>query len=308
MSLRVVRQILEAAEDLPVGGSAIAVLLMLGNRANDDGGEVRPSIGRLARETKRSPRTVQAALGELERAGLIVCEHDGGHGAHDTKRWRIRLEVLGKGAISAPSQAKDATAAPLRVQKTTNKGAMVAPEPVLNQPHIQSMCGDAPGQGVPEIRKPEHTAPPLRVGKEQTAASPPPNAEPAAGSPLRAAAERVPVRRAKPEARKYSPEFESAWTAYPGRTGGNSKAGAWRAWQTRIREGVTPADLIAGVEGYARYVRSERKEHTSFVKMAQSFFGPDEHWLEWRDYRAAAPQAGGYDLDAYLSRGRGLFS
>lgn len=78
----------------------------------------------------------------------------------------------------------------------------------------------------------------------------------------------------------YTPEFEDAWKAYPKRAGGNPKEGAFSAWRARIRDGVDPAELIGGVERYARFVRATGKEHTEFVKQAKAFFGPEKHFNE----------------------------
>lgn len=76
----------------------------------------------------------------------------------------------------------------------------------------------------------------------------------------------------------YSNEFEQAWQAYPKRAGGNSKAAAWKAWKSRIKDGVTTEAMLAGVSRYAGYVRATGSEGTQFVKQAATFFGPDRHF------------------------------
>lgn len=78
----------------------------------------------------------------------------------------------------------------------------------------------------------------------------------------------------------YSPEFERFWSAYPKREGGNPKKGAWKKWQARVRNGAEPEELIAGAERYARYVEAKGDGGTEYVKMAQTFLGPAEHWRE----------------------------
>lgn len=81
---------------------------------------------------------------------------------------------------------------------------------------------------------------------------------------------------------EFSPEFLEAWAAYPKRGGGNSRADAWRAWQARVRAGVEPAEILAGVERYARYCAHQGQIGTPYVKQAATFFGPGEHWRdEW---------------------------
>lgn len=88
----------------------------------------------------------------------------------------------------------------------------------------------------------------------------------------------------------YTPEFEAAWAKYPKREGGNPKKKAFKAWNTRLREGVSAVDLDGGVVRYAHWCRQKGKENTEVVMMAATFFGPDERWKEtwWADKTAVA--------------------
>lgn len=70
--------------------------------------------------------------------------------------------------------------------------------------------------------------------------------------------------------------FEEAWAAYP-RRANNPKGKAKRAWTARLKSGVRPETLLAGVRAYAAYCERERVE-PKFIKLAATFFGPDEHW------------------------------
>lgn len=78
----------------------------------------------------------------------------------------------------------------------------------------------------------------------------------------------------------YSPAFEEAWLAYPKRSGGNNKLSAFKAWGARIKQGVKPETMLAGVKRYAALMASEGKIGTSFVKQAATFFGPNNHFDE----------------------------
>ena len=78
----------------------------------------------------------------------------------------------------------------------------------------------------------------------------------------------------------YSPAFEEAWKEYPKRSGGNNKLSAFKAWNARIKQGVQPEAMLAGVRRYAAFMASEGKIGTSFVKQAATFFGPDKHFDE----------------------------
>ncbi|SUQ58435.1 Uncharacterised protein [Raoultella terrigena] len=96
---------------------------------------------------------------------------------------------------------------------------------------------------------------------------------------------------ARPAKQDYSPEFETAWDAYPKRAGGNSKAGAFKAWKARLKDGVKPGDMLAGVKRYAAYARATGSVGTQFVKQAATFFGPDRHFEEsWQS--PSAPGGG----------------
>ncbi|HCF9584983.1 TPA: YdaU family protein [Pseudomonas aeruginosa] len=78
----------------------------------------------------------------------------------------------------------------------------------------------------------------------------------------------------------YSAEFETCWSKYPKRAGGNSKKAAHKAWAARIREGVTAEALDAAVQAYASEMIAKGKVGTEYVKQAATFFGPNEHWRE----------------------------
>lgn len=83
--------------------------------------------------------------------------------------------------------------------------------------------------------------------------------------------------------------FEEAWKAYPKRAGGNSKGDARKAWAARLKAGVEPEDIVAGVHRYAAFCRADGKVGTVYVKQAATFFGPGEHWTE--DWALPLPAA-----------------
>lgn len=75
-------------------------------------------------------------------------------------------------------------------------------------------------------------------------------------------------------------DFEQAWGIYPKRDGGNSKAGALKAWNARKKAGVSTEDMLAGVRRYAAYCVARDMVGTQYVKQAVTFFGPDGHYAE----------------------------
>jgi hypothetical protein len=74
--------------------------------------------------------------------------------------------------------------------------------------------------------------------------------------------------------------FDALWPKYPGRSGGNSRKSAKKAYLARVASGVTTGDLAAGAERYAAYILATGKVRTEFVLQGATFFGPDDHWRE----------------------------
>ncbi|ELY9614316.1 hypothetical protein ACEF96_004401 [Salmonella enterica] len=95
-----------------------------------------------------------------------------------------------------------------------------------------------------------------------------------AGSSMKTTSKQSPTRQ------EYPPDFEQAWQAYPKRAGGNPKATAYKHWKARLADGVAAADLLAGVQRYAAFIRATGKTGTEYVKQAATFFGPDRHFEE----------------------------
>ena len=138
-----------------LGGPFIkAVAMKLADHANDDGGDIYPSIERVARETEICARSVQTHLKRLVELGVLIIESEGGKGPRDTRRYRFdlaRLEQMHaetcaetrrrrrakkggpdahtKGERRAPS--KGASPAPSKGASGAKEGAAPAPEPSL---------------------------------------------------------------------------------------------------------------------------------------------------------------------------------
>ncbi|WP_260523977.1 hypothetical protein [Serratia sp. PL7] len=82
---------------------------------------------------------------------------------------------------------------------------------------------------------------------------------------------------------EYPPDFETAWRAYPRRPGSPDKHGAFKAWNARLREGVTSESMLDGTRRYAAFVVATGKSGTEFIKQAKTFFGPSRHFEdEWK--------------------------
>ncbi|MBD8725750.1 hypothetical protein IFT43_20510 [Oxalobacteraceae sp. CFBP 13708] len=87
-------------------------------------------------------------------------------------------------------------------------------------------------------------------------------------------------RPAKVARNDYPSDFEVVWEVYPARPGASKKA-AHKAWAARITIGATPAEMLAGAQAYAHYVKAMKIE-PQFIKQAATFFGPGEHYAaDW---------------------------
>jgi hypothetical protein len=93
----------------------------------------------------------------------------------------------------------------------------------------------------------------------------------------------TPERKAKQsKAVSYTSDFDSFWASYPRHDG---KHAAFRAWNARIKDGATPADMTTAAKNYAAHC-VERGTEPQYIKMPATFLNPD--WIEWRDKKVDA--------------------
>ena len=76
----------------------------------------------------------------------------------------------------------------------------------------------------------------------------------------------------------YCDKFTYMWERRPKRSGPDSKAGAYRAWNARIKEGYTEREMVEGLRAYGKHCASEGKLGTPFVMQMATFFGPQLHF------------------------------
>lgn len=86
------------------------------------------------------------------------------------------------------------------------------------------------------------------------------------------------VSKAKKKTRhEYTEEFEAAWAIYPRSSG---KLAAFKVWETRIKQGSNPDDMIAAAVNYAAAMKREKTEE-KFIKMGSTFYGDKEWYRDW---------------------------
>ena len=89
-------------------------------------------------------------------------------------------------------------------------------------------------------------------------------------------------------------QFVMIWKAYPKREGSNPKNKALSGYRARIKEGISPDLMAAGVERYYRYCLAKGTILTEYVMQAQRFFGKEKafenDWIITENENAAHQQ------------------
>ncbi|QLK16513.1 helix-turn-helix domain-containing protein [Raoultella ornithinolytica] len=239
------------------------VLLKLADNASDLG-ECWPSYQHIADQCEISKRSVMNHIQALCECGLIKKELRTGPKGNSSNVYQLNLRSV-----------RDSPGG------SANRSLPGATDSLPG-------AGDSPGASAGAAPRISHSFEPVNE----------PVNEPIKHTGASAIAS-APTRSAKQD---YSPEFEKAWQAYPKRAGGNSKAAAFKAWNARLKDGVKPEDMLAGVKRYAAYARATGSVGTQYVKQAASFFGPDRHFEEsWQ-----APSAPGGGHNSTIARLSGL--
>lgn len=239
------------------------VLLKLADNASDLG-ECWPSYQHIADQCEISKRSVMNHIEALCECGLIKKELRTGPKGNSSNVYQLNLRSAGDSPGGSANRSLPGATDSL-------PGA-----------------GDSPGGSAGAAPRISHSFEPVNE----------PVNEPIKHTGASAIAS-APTRSAKQD---YSPEFEKAWQAYPKRAGGNSKAAAFKAWNARLKDGVKPEAMLAGVKRYAAFARATGSAGTQYVKQAASFFGPDRHFEEsWQ-----APSAPGGGHNSTIARLSGL--
>ncbi|HHS9924659.1 TPA: helix-turn-helix domain-containing protein [Klebsiella quasipneumoniae subsp. similipneumoniae] len=230
------------------------VLLKLADNASDLG-ECWPSYQHIADQCEISKRSVMNHIQALCECGLIKKELRTGPKGNSSNVYQLNL----RSARDSPGGS-------------ASRSLPGATDSLLG-------AGDSPGGSAGAAPRISHSFEPVNESVN----------EPIKHTGASAIAS-APTRSAKQD---YSPEFEKAWQAYPKRAGGNSKAAAFKTWNARLKDGVKPEVMLAGVKRYAAYARATGSAGTQYVKQAVSFFGPDRHFEE--SWQAPSAPAGGHN-------------
>ncbi|EMJ7956540.1 TPA: helix-turn-helix domain-containing protein [Enterobacter chengduensis] len=246
------------------------VLIKLADNASDTG-ECWPAVATIAYECEISSRSVQTHIRQLVKDGFVrVEERRDANGVNRSNIYHLTFNHEGENRAPYQKQtpAQGEVAAPYGANRAGGEGEGYAP-PGAN---------DAVGEGAGAAPRISQLLEPVKEPKD------PP-------LPPRGKVSR------KNKITEYSPEFEIAWAAYPRRAGGQDKAGAFKAWSARIREGVSIQVMLDGTRRYADFVVATGAAGTQYVKQAKTFYGPSNFFLEaWEKPEQQRTRPGGISV------------
>lgn len=270
MSSKILGNVWDACAAHDVKGAKLVIMARLADYSNDDG-VCYPSVETICRQLGLGESTVRTAIAELESSGWLRRESRRKGNRNTSNLYHLNAERL-----EALARIEKDKVAALKQQRRTNGFHPSDSDHSKTEPS-DSGCSsgfhpsDSDKNGVftrqnltpdPQVNS-KHD---LQVNSKQESQD--------IGVCGKASSEN------RSSKENYSNEFEQAWQAYPKRAGGNSKAAAFKAWKARLKDGVKPEDMLAGVKRYAAYVRTTGSVGTQYVKQAATFFGPDRHFEE----------------------------
>lgn len=164
MSVRVMAEVWEL--DLPQPLKLLA--LALADWADDEGGNIWPSIDTMARKVGAHPRTVQRQLRLLEESGLVRIEHGGG-GRGRTRRLRLQTQ---KGDKLPPIPKRVAPGAQKGGTGGLKGGTAMPPDPLI-EPSLTAEPFEFEAENLPPLEPGESRRDYLRRITSQAFTMPP---------------------------------------------------------------------------------------------------------------------------------------
>lgn len=76
---------------------------------------------------------------------------------------------------------------------------------------------------------------------------------------------------------RYSASFEEFWAAYPRH---DEKAGAYRCYKARLKDGFSEAEILMAAKAYAMRCQHEHTEK-KYIKLGKTFLGPNTPFLDF---------------------------
>ncbi|EPB9485466.1 helix-turn-helix domain-containing protein [Citrobacter farmeri] len=270
MSSKILGNVWDACAAHDIKGAKLVIMARLADYSNDDG-VCYPSVETICRQLGLGESTVRTAIAELESSGWLRRES-----RRKGNRNTSNLYYLNADRLEALARIEKDKVAALKQQRRANGFHPSDSEPSNSEPS-DSGCSnvfhpsDSDKNGV--FTRQNLTPDPQVNSKHDPQVNSKQESQ-----DIGVCSKAYSENRSSKE--NYSSDFDQAWQAYPKRAGGNSKAAAFKAWKARLKDGVKPEDMLAGVKRYAAYVRATGSTGTQYVKQAATFFGPDRHFEE----------------------------
>ncbi|EAC0556293.1 TPA: GntR family transcriptional regulator [Salmonella enterica] len=270
MSSRILGNVWDACAAHDIKGAKLLIMARLADYSNDDGISY-PSVETICRQLGLGESTVRSAISELEAAGWLSREFRRRGNRNSSNKYYLNAERLEMYARTEKDKVKALK------EEHRNRDSFHPPEsegsesdPLKSEGSDSFHPPESGKNGVFTLQNLDPDPQGLKHDPQVNSKHDPQDIGASADAP-------APARSAKQD---YSPEFETAWQAYPKRAGGNSKAAAFKAWKARLKDGVKPEDMLAGVKRYAIYCQTTGNTGTQYVRQAATFFGPDRHFEE----------------------------
>ncbi|EBZ4886736.1 helix-turn-helix domain-containing protein [Salmonella enterica subsp. enterica serovar Bredeney] len=271
MSSRILGNVWDACAAHNIKGAKLLIMARLADYSNDDGMSY-PSVETICRQLGLGESTVRSAISELESAGWLSREFRRRGNRNSSNKYYLNAERLEMYARTEKDKVKALK------EEQRNRDSFHPPESEGSESDPLKSEGSndfhPPESGKNGVFTLQNLDPDPQVNSKH---DPQVNSKHESQDIGASADAPAPARSAKQD---YSPEFETAWQAYPKRAGGNSKSAAWKHWKARLKDGVKPEDMLAGVKRYAAYCQTTGNTGTQYVKQAATFFGPDRHFEE----------------------------
>lgn len=271
MSSRILGNVWDACAAHDIKGAKLLIMARLADYSNDDGMSY-PSVETICRQLGLGESTVRSAISELESAGWLSREFRRRGNRNSSNKYYLNAERLEMYARTEKDKVKELK------EEQRNRDCFHPPESEGSESDPLKSEGSndfhPPESGNNGVFTLQNLDPDPQVNSKH---DPQVNSKHESQDIGASADASAPARSAKQD---YSPEFETAWQAYPKRAGGNSKSAAWKHWKARLKDGVKPEDMLAGVKRYAAYCQTTANIGTQYVKQAATFFGPDRHFEE----------------------------
>ncbi|WES88810.1 helix-turn-helix domain-containing protein [Dickeya fangzhongdai] len=269
MSSAILGYVWDACAASGIGGTKLLIMARLADFSNDEGMSY-PGMKTIARQLRAGESTVRTAIGELEADGWLVRENRRKGNRNTSNVYVLNVDRLESIAFAERQ----------RVRELRNRNSH-PPESDTSIPDTSESDSSYAFHPSESDKKPGFH--PSESGGHDPSVITDPSVDRSESSDIRAMGKKT----AKED---YLEQFELCWKVYPKREGSNPKNHAFKHWQARVKDGVSPDDLLAGTQRYAAFCTAKGQIGTPYVMQAQRFYGTSREFENsWEVSTTPAP-------------------